>query len=122
MAVKVQSNIQWGHPILETQTDYYRTSSTSTAVNKNPVRFAGWYVNGYSASAGNTFKFKIIDGSTSAGTVVLLLSAGSVSVRTPYQWPFTRLRNGLFIDVSADASSSASVVPGITVFYVEDAD
>lgn len=122
MAIKVHNHI--GHTGIELDlvSDYYRTSATSTAVYKGACRVAGYIVHGLTASAGNTVKFKLVDGTASTGTVFHILSAGAVTLGSPTELPYIRFRNGLYLDYSAEASTSASGVQGLTVLYVEDGD
>lgn len=96
----------------------YRTSSTSTLVYNDRVRLAGFFIVGRTASAGNKPHIKIIDGTSTAGTVILNISASSnYYTEEYYPWPLESLSR-LFLEVSGSATGMA----GLRVFYVPEVE
>lgn len=92
-------------------TDFLTVSKSSTSVTKDPVRFAGFILNAMSASAGNTPKMKIINGSTSSSQVVVnTISMGAWGTNTVNIFPYVRLPRGLYVDVSGSATGIAFTV------------
>lgn len=95
---------------------YYTGSETSTAVLKGVTGLAGIDITSLTASAGNTFTLRIVDGTASTGTQVFSSLNIGVGFRS---MPSVRLGTGLYIDVDADASASATGII-YTVYYFKD--
>lgn len=96
--------------------DYMTVSKSSTSVTKDPAKFVGFILNAMSASAGNTPKMKIINGSTSSSQVVVdTISIGAWGTNSVNIFPYVRLPRGLYVDVSGSATGIA-----FTVLYAHE--
>lgn len=95
---------------------YYTGSESSTAIVAGFGRIAGAHLRSLTASAGNTFTFTLHDGSSSDGAVIF----SSLNVGVGYhQLPYIEVDIGIFVDIAADASASATGIQH-SVFYIKD--
>ena len=93
-----------------------RTSATSTLVFADRCKFAGFWIFGRTASAGNKPHILIKEGSSTAGTILINISASSnYYTEEFYPWPLQSC-SALFLEVSGSATGMA----GISVFYTPE--
>lgn len=93
-----------------------RTSSTSTLVFNDRCKLAGFFIMGRTASAGNKPHILIKEGTSTAGTVILNISASSnYYTEEFYPWPLQSC-SSLYLEISGSATGMA----GMHVFYTPE--
>jgi hypothetical protein len=104
--------------VLPDYADYYLiTAGNGGVVTKSPFRLAGVEYQSFTTSDAGTVVVKLVDGSTSAGTVIV--PSTDRTINHFYAFPYVRFENGLFVDLSVSTSMTGVKV---LVFGVVDDD